>query len=568
MKAVAGRDYYVSDSCGNDNNSGTSCEQPFKSLAKINDIKLQPGDRVLLKRGDTWNGQALRIKSGSAGSAQAPIEIKPYGEGNARPVINANGQGRWYQDYHASIELHRNQAEISSAVLLKDVSYLEISGLEVTNDREMNPDADPKEFNDGLALDRTGIAGIAEDGPMRHIVVSDMYVHDVDGNIYDKHLANGGIYFIAHYPQSGKPATAEEEIARFDDLQILNNRVEDVSRWGIAAGYTAYQNLIDQPQDGPIPDELIAKYGSSRVVVRGNYVRDTGGDAITTMYCDRPLIEYNVSEGAAKFINDSDYLYPYNIEGPQESDWGRVAAAIWPWRCKNAVFQYNEAYNTRNAYNGNGDGQPWDADYGDGTIYQYNYSYGNSGATIMFCEKGSLHNVFRYNIAHSDGRGALDLSGQIDAHVYNNTFILASGSSVITRGDAPAIIENNIFYKPDGVTQVTENWEAGNQTYDYNLYYNFSSLPEDLHKQVVAARSALLCDDSAVPIAADRKARPHDGSTSSTVFDCFKPAADSAAIHAGKPIVDANGSPVETDFLGNPVAGRPTIGAIEAVSNQ
>ena len=139
---------------------------------------------------------------------------------------------------------------------------------------------------------------------------------------------------------------------------------------------------------------------------------------------------------------------------------------------------------------------------------------------------------------------------------------------MITRGDAPAIIENNIFYKPDGVTQVTENWEAGNQTYDYNLYYNFSSLPEDLHKQVVAAGSALLCDDSAVPIAADRKARPHDGSTGSTVFDGFKPAADSAAIHAGKPIVDANGSPVEKDFLGNPVAGRPTIGAIEAVSNQ
>ena len=93
-------------------------------------------------------------------------------------------------------------------------------------------------------------------------------------------------------------------------------------------------------------------------------------------------------------------------------------------------------------------------------------------------------------------------------------------------------------------------------------------MPEDLNKQVVAAGSGLLCDDSAVPIAADRKARPHDGSTGSTVFDGFKPVVGSAAINAGKPIVDANGSPVEKDFLGNPIAGSPTIGAIEAVGSK
>ena len=147
---------------------------------------------------------------------------------------------------------------------------------------------------------------------------------------------------------------------------------------------------------------------------------------------------------------------------------------------------------------------------------------------------------------------------------------------MITRGDAPAIIENNIFYKPDDVQEVTENWEAGNQSYDHNLYYNLSSLPEDLNKQVVAAGTELLCDDSAVPIAADRKARPHDGSKArprggtigTTVFDGFKPVAGSAAINAGKPIVDANGSPAEKDFLGNPIAASPTIGAIEATGSK
>ena len=35
--------------------------------------------------------------------------------------------------------------------------------------------------------------------------------------------------------------------------------------------------------------------------------------------------------------------------------------AIWPWKCKDALFQYNEAYHTCD----NQDGQAWDADAGD-----------------------------------------------------------------------------------------------------------------------------------------------------------------------------------------------------------
>ena len=46
-----------------------------------------------------------------------------------------------------------------------------------------------------------------------------------------------------------------------------------------------------------------------------------------------------------------------------------------------------------NAASGNGDGQPWDADYGDGTNYQYNYSHGNTASTIMFCGPESSNNT-------------------------------------------------------------------------------------------------------------------------------------------------------------------------------
>ncbi len=45
-------------------------------------------------------------------------------------------------------------------------------------------------------------------------------------------------------------------------------------------------------------------------------------------------------------------------------------------KCKNALFQYNEAYCTKNADQGNGGcSQAYGMrDSADGTIYQYNYS--------------------------------------------------------------------------------------------------------------------------------------------------------------------------------------------------
>lgn len=93
----------------------------------------------------------------------------------------------------------------------------------------------------------------------------------------------------------------------------------------------------------------------------------------------------------------------YKLAGERQ---GKTAAAIWPWKCKEALFQYNEAYHTFE----NQDGQAWDADSGDGTVYQYNYSYNNGGGCVMFCEPESVHNTFRYNISMLD-QGGCDQSG-------------------------------------------------------------------------------------------------------------------------------------------------------------
>ncbi len=112
-------------------------KKAFKSLDKINDITLQPGDKVLLEKGSVFDDQYIHVKKGS-GSAEAPIEISTYGEGD-RPQINANGKGVWYQDYGNRLDntWHKYQGNVSSTILLEDVEYIEVRGLErQTTDRK------------------------------------------------------------------------------------------------------------------------------------------------------------------------------------------------------------------------------------------------------------------------------------------------------------------------------------------------------------------------------------------------------------------------------------------------
>jgi len=75
--------YYVSNSGGSDQNSGTNPSEPWKPLEKINSFIPNPGDQILFKRGDSWNGTLAINSSGTSGN---PITYGAYGTGE-KPVI-------------------------------------------------------------------------------------------------------------------------------------------------------------------------------------------------------------------------------------------------------------------------------------------------------------------------------------------------------------------------------------------------------------------------------------------------------------------------------------------------
>ena len=573
--AATGTTYYVDSKDGKDSNAGTAENKAFQTLKKVNELNLEPGDTVLLKKGSVFEDQALKFTKEDSGTAEAPVKISTYGEGE-RPKINTNGHGQWELNYGNPLDNqnHKWKGTVSSSILIEDTEYLEIEGLELTNDRNSATDTETdKAYNDAYAMDRTGVAGVAKDnGTVDHIVLNDLYIHDVTGNVYNKHMTNGGIYFIVAKPTN----EGETGIARYNDVQIRNCSLNKVNRWGIAVGYT-YQ--WGQFQTGELPDATMAKYGSSNVVIENNYLNHVGGDAITTMYLDRPLIQYNVSENAAEQINTKDYSKNQpsldangNPNGTQGVGAGRVAAGIWPWKCKNAIFQYNECFKTLNAASGNGDGQPWDADYGDGTNYQYNYSHGNTASTIMFCGPESVNNTFRYNISQNEDMGPLDPAGNSgNCQVYNNTFYIKEGLNTIwhrSHGNGgPVDMENNIFYFAGNTPVTVNDWNpSGNKTFSNNLFYNVSTYPNDANAVKVNAGTEVLVNPGSGPdsVAADKAVRKHEDPNATTVFDGYKLAENSPAINAGKVVVDRNGYSIDHDFFGHAITAVPEIGAAES----
>ena len=400
--------YYVSSLNGNDNNDGLSPDTAFKTLTKVNTLQINAGDKILLQMGSVFENQFLHLKE-CGDIAGEPIEIAPYGEGDRAPFINTNGNGIWYQDYGVKLDFagHVYRGNVSSSVLLYDVENIVVRDIEIANKEEFTT---LEAYTDPDKMDRTGVAVVAQNrGTLHSVTLRNLYVHDVTGNVYNKHMNNGGIYVTAFKPKD-EDSTG---VARYDGVTVEGCYVRNVSRWGIAVGYTYRHRDFAKKY---LEADIFKKYGNENIIITGNYLKEVGGDAITPMYALTPLVEHNVSDSCATEMNDRYYAKP-------GKRMGKVAAAIWPWKCKDALLVYNEAVDTKL----NQDGMAYDADSGDGTVYKYNYSRLNEGGCMMFCLGEAVHNTFTNNVSYDDLGGVLSPAGNPDAYVADNEFYMRKG---------------------------------------------------------------------------------------------------------------------------------------------
>lgn len=425
--------YYVDSINGSDNNNGNSSATAWRNISKLNNIIFNPGDRIYLKANSVWNSQAIVPLEGSNGSASSPIIIDMYGEGN-KPIING------HMDVEASISL-------------KNIQYIEINNIEITNDNDFKVEAKLGTY--------VGILYVSMDqsSTMNHIYIRNCNIHDVDGDadawaVADK--TSGGIGFrVINYNSTTQPF--------YNDVIIENNIIRKVDRTGIfiggASGGTQFVDYNTTNMDAV----NVTAYATN-ITVKNNYLDDIGGDGVVLTYVVNATIQNNTLYYAGHRQNtesDSVKMQQYN-------------AGIWGWYVRDSIFEFNEAaYNQKDnevmKKNGPRDGMAWDFDWGTkNVIYQYNYSHSNLGGTVLYMNHAHGPNYFRYNIAYNDesGIGGLGIG-------YNNTFVNSVGKYY------GRDVTNNIFYvKPGNTIGIYTSPDQPTTVHNNNLYYN-DSIPEN-----------------------------------------------------------------------------------------
>jgi hypothetical protein len=400
-----GTTYYVDSQSGDDANSGTSAEEAWRSLDRVNSVVFAPGDEVLFRAGTRYTGQLRPQGSGKAG---APIIIDMFGEG-PKPAID--GEGRYPE-----------------TVLLRNVEYWELRNLEITNTGETRGDR------------RSGVVVALEDfGTARHIHLKDLYVHDVNSNNV-KEKGGGGIRWYC----AGKKVKS-----RFDGLVIEGCHLVRTDRNGI----TGWSDHWTRPEWHP----------SLNVVIRGNLLEDIGGDGIVPIGCDGALVEHNVLRGGR--MRAPDYaagIWPWScdntiiqfneVSGMKGTKDGQGFDS--DWNCQNTLIQYNYSHDNEGGFLlicNNGDSKPPHNIGNVGTVVRYNISQNDGARTfqISAVEDTTIHNNTIYigsgmdvhAISHHSWGGYAK-----DTRFYNNIFYADGTMRYDFSHSAGNVFDSNVFY--------------------------------------------------------------------------------------------------------------------------
>jgi len=495
--------YYISPE-GDDDHSGLSAEEAWRSIEKVNRSLFQPGDALLFMSDGVWEGQLLPQGNGEPGK---PITLGIYGEG-ARPVINMGSKE-------------------GAGVKLVNQSWWEISGIEITS-------GSPPE----LGVQRMGIVSTVEgdDKHIEHIVIRDCYIHDIWGQVGgDK---SGIAIYVGQYllgPRQGKNCTT-------DDVVVENNTIQRVDKIGIAIN------------------------GRNDIVVRGNHMENLGGDGIIVYGANQGLIEYNIADRTCLRSGDPDLdmggedWWPHTaaiwIAGCTETimqfnevyNTGRQPgngdgfAYDFDFACRKCILQYN--------YSANGHGLLLIMNRTYDNIARYNISQNDQTHLVQIHGNTADGNIIHNNVFYVD-HSTVDIDyycgmeqekdkSKLGVTFINNIFYAGAQGrfrSVYSHGNA---LERKF------IDTLNYSSTEGGPVFRKNCYFGpwLKGLPED--------QDPLLADPLFMG--------PGTGGTGPSSLQGYQLQAGSPCINAGSSV----GAESELDYYGNPIDdGLLDIGIFE-----
>ena len=500
--------YFVSPD-GNDAASGLSVKDAWKTIAKVNTVVFQPGDKVLFESGKTFYGQ---LKVQGSGAEGKPITLSSFG-GPERPVINFG-------------------AAEGAGILLENVDHWEVIGMEVVSYEPYK-----------IGIGRQGIVvRISKPGNSDHFVIRDNYIHDVWGQLGGNGMyvgySSSAILVQTARMASGMGVTGPREAVVINDVLIEGNKIERVDKCGI-----------------------VCRGARNNVVLRRNYMDNLGGDGIFVNGPYRGLIEYNEIHRSCMRSGDPNL--------PGDDGWWPHVAACWIQNTEETIMQFNEVYDTgRNLHNG--DGFAYDFDFNcKRCIAQYNYSKNNFG--FMLLMYNIFENVTRYNISENDHTHLIQMQGPLEGDkslVYNNVFYIDYGMADIdyhlTRApeELGAKFYNNIFYAAGQgrFRSVFTSGETAVRKYDEELKADIPAGSIFLHNCYFGPWKNGLPDDPEALVADPKFVAPGTGGLGLATLGGYMLRADSPCINTGMYVPNNGGR----DFFGQPVNdGHPDYGAFE-----
>ncbi len=519
--------YYINGFDGNDQNSGTTKVQCFKTIQSLKNIQLQKGDSILLAKGQQFTGMLAIVNVN--GSATEPIVIASYDYNNnsSKPILDAGN------------ELH--------TILIQNASFVKVIGVEVTASTpyQSNNTNKKTEIRCGILVE------VTKNEPFESIELIDVVVHDVfyyapgfTRSAAEIKSANGtqnygwGIRFINN-----------TKLGKLTNVKVLQAEVYKVSHTGLK--FTATTN------------------GIQNIEIANCKITHTGGPGMQFSGVVDGHIHHNQIQ--------------YSGSTADSRNWSR-GSGLWTWGCSNILIEHNRFENA----NGPGDSAGIHIDFNcNDVIVQYNLSANNAGG---FCEilGNNFNCAYRYNISINDGfrvkgvNGAFQEgkifwlsgyqgndkknAGPYNSYFYNNTIYVTAGITprvAISSSANGVYIANNIFYFEDAAKIVAGDQKKvevdtdgiPNVVFKNNLYLNANNWPLE----------APVKDES--PKIGNPFYTNKGGVALTDYIPTNKKIIKNKGIHI-QPIPNDTigiriGLKMKQDILGNAIKGKPDMGAIE-----
>lgn len=550
---TGGTDYFVDASGGDDHNSGTSDDQAWRTFTAVNERTFSPGDRILLKAGESWHDQQLWPKG--SGAPGKPIMIDAYGpRGKDRPYIAANGTTP--SPFVPDTQVKDPQTVgTTGAVVLRNQQYWEIANLEISNDDDFDHDitTDPV-VRDGISITiNADLFGADEsDKIMDYFRIHDVYVHDVDGPSSWQQIHYGGIVFQVF---GEKPYEEYETGAYyFKDVRIENNTFERTELHAIQFAFNWFYDR--DPESGQFDENGKWHEGWEQLWVRDRdlYSRD--------IYIGHNYAA-DIGQGAIQLANSKNLIAEYNEINGYLQRYEAVSVALYLWAGADSVMQYNEVYGgPDDEY----DGTPWDLEFTNFNVtYQYNYSHDNPAGWMSYMGNSS-NSIARYNLSVDDNGVLIKnmLSSNYSPTYFLNNVFVYDGAELKQVHDetflSPVYFLNNVFYNKSTTTPTT--WYRKPDALRHAVFSNNAYFEASGEHSPQQPR-----DDAAVM--GDPKFVGDPTKSPGTVGPTkLRRAAARFVPSSRSPLIDAgryNTRVGDADFLGTPIyyGDAPDIGLIE-----